>query len=634
MKRSNMTVRPTIIALNLNPFRDVRGRALSHRVDRRFLLGPILLVLVLIMLGSACRKQPAAEEIKGPILGMMTATGFDDKGQPQNPSFAFAPTEPQLVVIVQVGKLDSGGQASSASWIQLETVASAADDPVVNIAWYQTSDESEQKLFEHQVKVQSYDRAYSIGKSKGTLKAGSYKVRATLAGQTQEVPLQVHPPKADASSGTSPQLQVTAASSDGSWQGVDQGDLPVPGESGTIARPSGASSTGDPGHEEQRASAEGGYLRIEAFVGEDFTDYRQNTVDAWVLPYRIREDLDGPETGHSDDLLGEVTATVTGPAKHLGTFTGRANISIRNLLDGRDQFSFGVDPCTLAGGSDLPDSTVTFEAMLKRGEQVVVRDVEVIKLGKDSTYPELRVKSNPRAGKKVKAGDVIKIEATASETRSGGPWQTGVQRVQLTSPERLIEEWTHPSRLPAACDKKSWSQVLKGSYKVPNKPPPVIKLCAIAEDYAGNENFKCGEFPTGDVWEGTLNTDVTVASPAVSCTGGKWQAKIKIVAGEDGTASGDITVVDASKSSCSSGGAGGPYAIVGSKSPITAVVNDAGFTFPLSQFMGRQVQGSTFIQKSGRNQASGTATPSYSFGGGLTNSFVMTFKLECKTCAP
>jgi hypothetical protein len=114
-----------------------------------------------------------------------------------------------------------------------------------------------------------------------------------------------------------------------------------------------------------------------------------------------------------------------------------------------------------------------------------------------------------------------------------------------------------------------------------------------------------------------------------TCTG-NWQAKIKILAGEDGTASGEIIVVDAPINSCGFG----PNAIVGSKWPITGVVNDAAFTFPISQFLGGgMVQGSAFFQKSGRNQASGTATPQHTIAGG-TQSFVMQFEVKCKTCAP
>jgi hypothetical protein len=133
---------------------------------------------------------------------------------------------------------------------------------------------------------------------------------------------------------------------------------------------------------------------------------------------------------------------------------------------------------------------------------------------------------------------------------------------------------------------------------------------------------------TEDVWEGTLLTHVTVAGPGVTCTG-TWQAKIKVFVRKDGTASGEISVVDAPVNSC-----GGTYAILDSHWPVTAAVNDAGFTFRLNQFVGEMVQESAFIQKSGRNQASGTATPQYSLGGGQNHSFVLQFELECKTCGP
>ncbi|MCM3903248.1 MAG: hypothetical protein ND866_16190 [Pyrinomonadaceae bacterium] len=136
MKRFNMAIIPAMSGLTMNPFRDVRGEALTHRTFLGMLTS---LLLIFVMLGGACRKQPAALEIKGRILAMMTATGFDDKGQLQNSSFAFAPTAPQLVVIVHVGNLDSGEQASGANLIQLEPVAAAAPESVVNIAWYRVS---------------------------------------------------------------------------------------------------------------------------------------------------------------------------------------------------------------------------------------------------------------------------------------------------------------------------------------------------------------------------------------------------------------------------------------------------------------------------------------------------------------
>ncbi len=594
MKRSEMTITPTIL-FRRNLFRDVRGGALSRRVNRRVMLGPILLVLVLIMLGSACRKQPAAVEIKGPILGMMTATGLDDKGQPQNPSFAFAPTEPQLVVIVQIGRLDTDTSQTKTSSLQLETVASAADDPIVNIAWYQISDESEQKLFEHQVKVQSYERAYSIGKSRGTLKTGSYKVKATLAGQTQETELEVRLPNA-------------ARSSVGEGEDAATGAPPVDGGSGTVPGSSGARATsGD--------SNSGSSPRAQrpCDLTVDLIDSSRAAHVTFAVMWKC------PETFQEVSPL--LWARVGEALKTIDTL---------RLQPGSDIVrAFAVDPC-YPGSKDLPGTRMDIELE----EDPLVPNGIV--LGPDQDAPKVSVNSSPVKGTKVKAGDVIKIDATASERRTGGTWQTGVQRFQLVRMdpgggiEELIQEVTDPSRLPKPCDQKAWSKVLAASYKVPDNPPPVIKLCAIAEDYAGNENFKCGEFPTVDVWEGTLNTHVTVAGSYKTCTG-TWRAKIKIVAGEDGTVSGEVIVVAASGTSCDPNNT---YAIKGSELKITGIVNDAGFTIPLSQFIGEMVQESAFIQKSGRNQASGTATPSYSFGGGLTNSFVMKFELTCKTCAP
>jgi hypothetical protein len=41
------------------------------------------------------------------------------------------------------------------------------------------------------------------------------------------------------------------------------------------------------------------------------------------------------------------------------------------------------------------------------------------------------------------------------------------------------------------------------TYTVPSDPPPIVRLRAIAEDFAGNIDTDIGEFPTGD-WYGTF----------------------------------------------------------------------------------------------------------------------------------
>jgi hypothetical protein len=98
---------------------------------------------------------------------MIVASSLDSSGRPVNPRFTFSPAEPQITVIVRVGKLSSNS--------------------ALHFVWYLTSDDSDQKLFEQEVKVSSFEQAFSEGKNPGSFVEGNYKVVAKLEGQTQEV---------------------------------------------------------------------------------------------------------------------------------------------------------------------------------------------------------------------------------------------------------------------------------------------------------------------------------------------------------------------------------------------------------------------------------------------------------------
>lgn len=87
--------------------------------------------------------------------------------------------------------------------------------------------------------------------------------------------------------------------------------------------------------------------------------------------------------------------------------------------------------------------------------------------------------------------------------------------------------------------------MLDARYTVPPNPPPVIKLCAIAEDYAGNESDKCAEFPTGDVWKGTMRSEVQASfgvGPGYSCSS-VFETTLKLVVNANGEISGDWRTV-------------------------------------------------------------------------------------------
>jgi hypothetical protein len=290
-----------------------------------------------------------------------------------------------------------------------------------------------------------------------------------------------------------------------------------------------------------------------------------------------------------------------------------------------------LNPCSLPGGSDLPGTSITVSAVPLGFE--TRRDTDTKILGADTSLPEVTLVSAPSNGVKVEGGQKIELSGIAVEKETGGSWQTGVSKILIDVMQPSFEEVADvPSgKSMAACTEKSWKQTTeKYFYTVPEDVKGDLRICAFGYDFAGNIGKDCVTFPTGDVWEGTLQTDVTMVAPGGTCTS-NWRANIKIFVNEDGTASATFSVVEAPMNSCG----GSNYAIVGSQGSISGVVvNGAGFTIPLSQLLGGQAQVSAFIQKTGSNQASGTATPSYSAGSGITNSFVMKFELTCKTCKP
>ncbi|MEY2578818.1 MAG: hypothetical protein QOI49_1642, partial [Verrucomicrobiota bacterium] len=121
---------------------------------------------------------------------------------------------------------------------------------------------------------------------------------------------------------------------------------------------------------------------------------------------------------------------------------------------------------------------------------------------KDTDAPGLKVTSSPPKGTKVKAGDKIHVTIIASERYADGHKSspTGVQSIQLTANDGLVKSKDY-GKPPQPCAR----QTLEVDYTVPNNPPPVVHLHALAEDGAGNHGGEDADFPTGDKWEGTWN---------------------------------------------------------------------------------------------------------------------------------
>ena len=57
---------------------------------------------------------------------------------------------------------------------------------------------------------------------------------------------------------------------------------------------------------------------------------------------------------------------------------------------------------------------------------------------------------------------------------------------------QVRDPWVNSaSPLSQVCAQKTWEQNYEATYTVPSNPPPIIKLCALAEDYVGNESSNC-----------------------------------------------------------------------------------------------------------------------------------------------
>ncbi len=172
------------------------------------------------------------------------------------------------------------------------------------------------------------------------------------------------------------------------------------------------------------------------------------------------------------------------------------------------------DPCSLgAGASDLPGTRLNVTAKTQ-GQYGGLTHSGTITLDKDTLAPGIEVHSTPKKGKKVKEGDSIEIRVRGKEQRDGGPWQTGIQTIKVNAGYALVgTPWTNPSPQPLPCDQKTWEQEYTATYKVPPNPPSSIHICAMVQDYAGNTNMKCADFPTDTpqpaLWVGTVHGTMT-----------------------------------------------------------------------------------------------------------------------------
>jgi hypothetical protein len=172
--------------------------------------------------------------------------------------------------------------------------------------------------------------------------------------------------------------------------------------------------------------------------------------------------------------------------------------------------------------------------------------------GKATDGPKLKTSSVPKKGTRVKTGDTIKVTITASERYEDGhkSWPTGVRSIQLLANDGKVADKDYGMR-PPPCERRT--EVM--TYIVPSKPPPIVRLHALAEDAVGNQNGEDGDFPTVDVWTGIMHSETTGNyGPAGICTGESWDNELRLLVGGDGEVTGKATGHLVSMPKCSGSG--------------------------------------------------------------------------------
>jgi len=124
----------------------------------------------------------------------------------------------------------------------------------------------------------------------------------------------------------------------------------------------------------------------------------------------------------------------------------------------------------------------------------------------DREKPKLHTSSVPPKGSKVKPGGLIKVTMVARDDAT--TWQTGIQSIQLIAQnpggDALVGAQGYSPVIRPNCEGRPEPRTLVLTYEVPRNPPPVVRLRAIAEDFANHHDTDIGEFPTGD-WYGTID---------------------------------------------------------------------------------------------------------------------------------
>lgn len=262
-------------------------------------------------------------------------------------------------------------------------------------------------------------------------------------------------------------------------------------------------------------------------------------------------------TQQGKDQLGKAVEKAVDAARHDGCYPPRVTVTVVVGNNGDPAFTqpladarVGDLPATLSSlGLDTTQFAVpkpvasTKRPLTDDGDDVTV-SYGPFASDKDTDPPVLEVHSVAPKGSKVSPGQQITLTIKASERYQDGhkSWPSGVQVTQLTDDAGLVHAWEYP-RPPPPCAVRE----VKWDYKVPDNPPPIVHLTVLTENGSGGQNVKTADFPTGDMWKGTMKISTNAPDHFGGRCSDSWTADIEVVVSEKGVASGGGTARRASE---------------------------------------------------------------------------------------
>lgn len=248
---------------------------------------------------------------------------------------------------------------------------------------------------------------------------------------------------------------------------------------------------------------------------------------------------------------------------------------------------------------------------------------------KDREAPKFKLlRSDPQKGTKVKAGDKIKVTIIASERYEDGhkSWPTGVRATQLREAQAGILHVEEYGQAPPPCGLARF----EWTYTVPANPPKIIKLIARTEDGVGNAVEEEANFPTVDLWKGTINLERDGRNP--SCSAITSTADFTVEVGSDGIVSGS-GIFEHSSYTCKSRGSSHTFPATHGTIKVQGKKEAGTFSIYLSDYEPKhspvpRLPIGQWVVDVGKSP-NGEAT--FTFGG--LADIIFRIKMECGTCS-